>query len=478
MTSAPDDILQLDPETMRQVGYRVVDMIVEHFSTLRQVPLGRRGERAELARRLQEPIPQQGTPIGQVLEQFQRDVLSHLIHVDHPRYFAFIGSPSNFVGAMADALAAGFNVFAGTWMVGSGAAQVELVVIDWLRQLVGFPKSGGGLFVSGGSMANLIALATARHIHLGDDFQQATVYFSDQTHSAVERGLKVLGFRQERLRRLPSDENFRLPLNTLQEQIAADRRAGLKPFCVVANVGTTNTGAIDPLPELAPLCRAEGLWLHADGAYGAAAVLCEKGKQLLRGIEQLDSLAIDPHKWLYQPHECGCVLVRDFRWLKDTFRILPDYLRDKERAAEEVDFCDYGIQLSRAFRALKVWMSFKTFGLEAFRRAVERTLSLGEYAETCLRQLPHWEVVAPATLGIVAFRCAPPSLSPEAADQLNRRLVEAMIEDGFAMVSSTLLRGRVALRMCTINPRATEEDIHQTVQRLHQTSHRLLMSSA
>ncbi|MCS7066534.1 MAG: aminotransferase class V-fold PLP-dependent enzyme, partial [Fimbriimonadales bacterium] len=408
--------------------------------------------------------------------EFQQKVLPNIVHVDHPRYFAFVPAPNNYVGALADTLAAGMNIFVGTWMVGAGATQVERVVIDWLRQLLGMPETAGGLFVSGGSVANLVALTAARQHQLGDDCSRGVAYFSDQTHSCIERALRLLGFRKEQLRVLPADGQFRLPLPTLQAQIEADRTAGWQPFCIVANAGTTNTGAVDPLPELVALCRREGLWLHVDGAYGAAMILTEEGKRLLEGIGEVDSLAIDPHKGFYQPMMAGCTLVREFEHLRDAFRILPPYLQDKERGLPGIDLCDYGVELSRSFRALKLWMSLKVFGLEAFRQAMEQNLHLARYAEGLLRKRAHWQIVSPATLGIVAFRYAPPHLTDEQADALNRALVEAMLADGFALVSSTQLRGRATLRMCPLNPRATEADVEGTIQRLDRFAQRLLKS--
>jgi aromatic-L-amino-acid decarboxylase len=451
---------------MRQMGYRVIDLLVDYWQSLPDQPLGKRATRQEMEALLREPLPLHGSPFEEVIRQFQADVLPNIINVDHPRYFAFVPAPNNYIGTLADTLAAGMNIFAGTWMVGAGATQVELVVMDWIRLMLGMPETAGGLFVSGGSVANLIALAAARHHLLGEDFSRGAVYFSDQTHSCVERALRVLGFRPDQMRRIPCDYQFRLPTQTVREQIKQDRASGWQPFCIVVSAGTTNTGAVDPLPELADLCQQESLWLHADGAYGAVGVLSEKGKKLLEGIELLDSLAIDPHKWFYQPMAAGCVLVKRFEHLKEAFHILPPYLQDKERWGDSVDLCDYGIELSRGFRALKLWMSLKVHGLEAFRQAITHNIELAEHAEACLRPLPDWEIVSPATLGILAFRYAPEGFTPEQTDALNKQLVEEMIADGFAMVSSTILRGHVALRMCTLSHRATFEDVAETVQRL------------
>jgi glutamate/tyrosine decarboxylase-like PLP-dependent enzyme len=451
---------------MRALGYAVIDALVEHFEGASTSSPGRKGPRPELEAIFGEPPPEQPCDPAAALQTLRERVFSTMMHVDHPRFFAFVPSPGNFVGAMADALASGFNAFAGTWFAGSGPAEIELVTIDWLRQLCGFPDSAGGLFVSGGSVANLTALAAARQSRLGYEARDGVVYFSDQTHSSVERALHVLGFAPAQLRRLPSDAAFRLSLDTLEREVAHDRSLGRTPFCVVANAGTTNTGAVDPLKDLAAFCRREELWLHADGAYGAAAVICEQGRVALDGLGEVDSLSLDPHKWLFQPFEIGCVLLRDRGVLKNTFRIMPEYLRDVHRFEEEVNFCDYGIQLSRGFRALKLWLSLKVFGLDAFRAAVEHGIRLAEAAERRLREAPEWEILTPAQLAIVSFRYAAAGRPAEQLESVNQRLVGAMVADGFATVSSTTLHGRTALRLCTINPRTEEADVIETIARL------------
>src|SRR6266581_5662159 len=266
----PDATLELSGEEMRTLGYRVVDILVEHFEHLRDKPVTRKADRPTLEKQLREALPGQGTDTAKVLEQVEQVVFSNIMHLDHPRFFAFVPSPSNFVSVMADALASGFNVFAGTWLEASGPAEIELVTIDWLRQLCGLPGSAGGLFVSGGSVANLTALGAARHLKLRDQVANAVLYCSDQAHSSIFRALQILGFEPGQARKLQSDHDFRLPVTSLREAIRLDRDAGRLPFCVVANAGTTNTGAVDPLRELVELCRTENLWLHVDGAYGAA----------------------------------------------------------------------------------------------------------------------------------------------------------------------------------------------------------------
>jgi aromatic-L-amino-acid decarboxylase len=458
--------LRLSAEEMRVLGYKVVDLIVEHLETLAEKPVTRRSERSSLEAILREPCPEEGIDPLVVLDRLKYDVLENIMHLDHPRFFAFVPGPGNFVGAMADALASGFNVFAGTWLEASGPTEIELVTIDWLRQACGLPDTAGGLFVSGGSVANITALAVAGQVRLNHRRAGAVVYGSDQTHSSVQRGLALLGFEGSQFCLVPSDSRYRLDIEALRLAVKADRVAGRRPFCVVANAGTTNTGAVDPLPALVEFCREEGLWLHADGAYGAAGVFCDRGRTLLEGLGQVDSLAVDPHKWLFQPYEAGCVLVRNEPWLHDTFHILPEYMEDTVGREGEVNMCDRGLQLTRGFRALKLWMSFQVFGRSGFEAAVSRGFELAAVAEAAVRATPGWEVVTSAQMGVVTFRCVPEGMAPGQVDQLNRELVDAVIADGFAMVSSTVLRGQTVLRLCTINPRTTEEDLLATIGRL------------
>jgi glutamate/tyrosine decarboxylase-like PLP-dependent enzyme len=281
------------------------------------------------------------------------------------------------------------------------------------------------------------------------------VYFSDQTHAAVPRALRVLGLEDGRA--LASDAGFRLDPGELRAAIAADRAAGRRPVCVAATAGTTNTGAIDPLDALADVCAEEDLWLHVDGAYGAPAVLWPAARPLLAGLERADSLVLDPHKWLFQPYEIGCLLVREPGLLERTFTLEGAYLRDA--LSGEVDFRNRSVQLTRGARALKLWLSIRVFGLAAFREAVGRGIALAEHAEALLREHPGWEVVTGAQLAIVCFR-------RDGDDERQTRIVEAMARDGYALPSTTALGGRVVLRLCTINPRTSEEDIERTIERM------------
>ena len=350
-------------------------------------------------------------------------------------------------------------------------------MIDWLCRVTGLPDSAGGLFVSGGSVANLTGLAVARHAVLDDRTDNAVIYCSDQVHASVDKAIFLLGFGKHQLRRLPCDDAYRLDPGRLRDAIGRDRDDGRRPFCVVANAGTTNTGAVDPLGALADICRDTGMWLHVDGAYGASAALGARSDRLLAHLARADSLVLDPHKWLFQPFEIGAVLVRDKNLLAETFRVPADYMQDTETGGEEVNFCDYGIQLSRGFRALKLWMTLQCFGLDAITRAIDHGIALAELAETEIRRDPRLELTSPACLGVVTFRYRNVGLSNAGAEgDVNRMISRAILESGDAVVTSTALRGETVLRLCTINPRTTEDDIRQTVGQLAELGDQLTIS--
>lgn len=459
-----DHRLERDAARMRADGYAAVDLLVDHLATLADRPVGKIADVHELTSLFSGAPPRHGRPFAEVLEQVDRDVFANSLLCNHPRYFAFVPGPSNFYGVLADALAAGFNVFTGTWLESSGPAALELAMIDWLCRTAGLPDDAGGLFVSGGSVANLTGLAVARHVKLDDRTDNAVIYCSDQVHASVDKALFLLGFRREQLRRLTCDDHFRLDPGTLRDAVADDRQAGKRPFCVVGNAGTTNTGAIDPLNDLADLCEQEGMWFHIDGAYGASAVLGKLGHDMLAGLGRADSLVLDPHKWLFQPFEIGAVLVRDKSHLSETFHVSADYMQDTEADGLETNFCDYGIQLSRGFRALKLWMSLECFGLDAMTQAIDHGIELADVAEAEIASDPRLELTSPACLGIITFRYRGNlAIDGETCDSINRQISRDVMTSGDAVVTSTVLRGRTVLRLCTINPRTTHDDIRNTI---------------
>jgi aromatic-L-amino-acid decarboxylase len=467
LSDAPNRSLDLDPDLAKRLGHDLIDAIVEYRARLSDVPALHRAGRPALEPSLGGPLPTAGRDPAAVIRQVLDDVLPFMGRADHPRYFAFVPGPSNIVGALADVICSGFNVFAGTWLEGSGPAMIEATTIKWLAQLAGMPSSAGGIFVSGGSIANLTGLHAAREARVpSSDRRRATVYFSDQTHSSIDRALRMLGFDVDQLHCVPSNSKFELDVAALTAAIAADRAAGRVPFCVISNAGTTNTGAVDPLERVADVCDAEGLWHHVDGALGAGAIFSARGRRLLAGLGRADSFSVDPHKWIFQPYACGCVVVRDQTLLHEAFSNVPEYLKDARTASGEINYWELGPELTRPFRALKLWMSLQVFGADAFGAAVDRGFELAEFAEREVRRLPGWQVCSPASMGVVTFRFQAQGMDVSAADELNRRIAVTLTEDGFAAVLTTKLAGRIVVRMCTLNPRTTDADIRETVARL------------
>ena len=456
--------LAMDIEAMRRAGYATVDALVARLADPEADPVLRRAEAVEMRSRLGGPPPEQPGEYSAVLARVLADVLPYAARTDHPGYLAFIPSFTTWPAALAELTAAAANPYCGAWMEAAGAAQVELEVIDWFRSWLGLPAGTAGVLVSGGSAANLTALLVAREA-AGGPSAESVVYVSDQAHSSLARTARAMGLRPQQVRVLPTDDRWRLSPGTVAAAVRADRSAGRVPFALCASGGSTNTGAVDPLADLADVCTAEGLWLHVDAAYGGFAALTAKGRAALAGIDRADSVTLDPHKWLYQPMECGCVLIRDGARLERTFAIHPDYLdSDAAQGAGEVNFADRGLQLSRGFRALKVWVTVQTFGLAAFRAAIQRNLELAEYAETLIRSHAGLTLMAPATLGIVCFRREWPGCDEAETERRGTALAADLERGGTALVSTTRLASRHAIRLCILNPTSSEEHVRRVIE--------------
>ena len=457
----------LSKEEMTAYGYKIVDLIVDHWATLEEKQPVSTATREEMDSIFLQEAPAKGSAPEDVLNFVMEHVIPNSHVTSHPKFYSFVPGPSNFISTMADSLATGFNIFSGGWVVSPAAAELEIVTMNWLLKMYNFPvKEGGGIFTSGGSMANLTALVTARRIKCGDDFSKAVIYLSDQAHSSNIKAIRVLGFKKEQIRVIPTDFEFKIGINKLKNAIAKDKLKGLQPFCFIASAGTTNTGTVDPLHHIADICEDENMWFHIDGAYGGAAILAKKGARALRGIDRADSLTVDPHKWFFQPYEIGCLLVKDASWLSNTFSEKPEYLRDIEGNESEINFYDYGVQLTRRLRALKFYMSIKTYGLDTFRDAITYNIDLTENVEAHLRKSRAWEVVSPATLAVINFRYNPIGIMLEERkiDALNQYISEQVMLSKEAVLVTTVLNKQVVLRMCLINPKTRMDDILRTLE--------------
>jgi glutamate/tyrosine decarboxylase-like PLP-dependent enzyme len=463
------DEFDLTPEDVRRLGYLSADAVAAHRAELTRRPVfGKVGDQAAL---FDEPVPEDGQPLETILEFVRQHVLPRPMGNSHPRFFGFINATADPVGTAADYLASAMNP--NCWGGDHAAVHIENRVVRWLAELLGLPASAEGILASGGSMANFIALATARRAMTPGNVREdgvaaeadrrPIVYASDQVHHCVDKAVDLLGIGTRQLRKIPVDERFRIRVDVLTDAIAADRRAGLLPAIVVGNAGTVNTGAIDPLEELADLCAREGLWFHVDGAYGALAAISPKLRPLFAGLDRAHSLAADPHKWLYVPYEAGAVLVREAGRLADAFRKFPEYLASDPESPfpGPAWFAERGPELSRGFKALKVWMGLKRHGRKGYAAAIERDVALARFVWEEVRRRPDFEPLAESVLSIANFRFRPPEAALEGAqlDRLNRRIVNRLVGEGNFFLAPTILRGRASLRVSITNFRTTEDDL-------------------
>ena len=457
-------MIDLSPETFRELGYRAVDLIAEQLATLPDAPV-RQPVPDDLRERLMhsplntEPIDPNG-----LIDQVAEMILSYPMGNANPRFFAWVNSPPAPMGVLAEMLAAAHNA-----SVAGGdhaATYVEHGVLNWIKAMFGFPDDSGAILASGGSVANLIGLSAMRYVKsqgnvrtegLYGEPAPMVIYTSTQGHSCIQKAVELLGFGSQYLRKIPLDRDFRMDMNALKATIAADRAAGLNPVCIAASAGTVNTGAIDPLDEIADLCAAEGLWFHVDGAYGGFGILAPEVTALYKGIERADSLAVDPHKWLYMPVECGCAIVRDQQAMRDTFSLVPPYLRDD---AALPWFSEFSIQQSRGFRALKLWMTLQQVGENGYRELISRDIQLARVLQERIRARGDFQLVAAGPLSVTCFRYIPPD-EMWAADvaALNRALLDIVQREGRVFLTSTDLNGVFALRACIVNFRTTEADL-------------------
>ena len=460
----PAGPLAMDPESMRRLGYRVVDLLVERARRMEESPVLRTGTPAEMESLLDEPTPEAAQSEDRVLDDLFTKVLPFIGRFDHPRFFAYIPGAGTWPAALADLVASAANIDAGEWREASGPSQVELTVLRWFTEWIGYPSGAAGVLVSGGSAANMQALAVAREALVGPMDDRVVVYVGDVAHSSVARGARALGFRPDQVRIVQTDHGFRLRADTVASAMDADIRQGRSPLAVVAAGGATSTGIVDPFSELSTLCRERNVWLHVDAAYGGFAVLTERGRHQLDGMALADSITLDPHKWLSMPFEVGCLMVREGELLRSAFEIVPEYLKETQLVAPDVNFANRGLQLTRGARALKVWLSLKYFGADAFRRAIDRSLDLAALAQERIERSQSLELITPVSLGVLTFRRRFPWANDEdEIERCNAELVRLLAESGVGLLSSTRLRGTYVIRLCVMNHTSGPDDVRQVL---------------
>jgi aromatic-L-amino-acid/L-tryptophan decarboxylase len=471
---APIDIT---PDDFRALGHTLVDTIADWMGSMPEGPVtsGETPRDIRAALGAGNPLPERGADPRQLLDETARFLFDHSLFIGHPRFWGFITSSPAPIGALADLLAASVNPNVGGWILSPAATEIEVQTVRWIAELLNYPADCGGLLVSGGNMANFVGFLAARHAKTpwdvrtngaaSPDGRRLRVYTSAETHTWVQKAADLFGLGTEAVRWIPTDDRLRMDITALRRQIDADKAAGDIPFLVVGTGGSVSTGAIDPLPEIAAICREHDLWFHVDGAYGGFAAALPDAPPDLKALSLADSVAIDPHKWLYAPLEAGCVLVRDSRILHETFTFHPPYYHLEEYEDEPaVNFHEWGPQNSRGFRALKVWLALRQVGREGYIRLLSDDIALTRRMFEFISQEPELQPFT-CDLSIATYRYVPPGLTPGTPDteeylnKLNSALVERIQRSGEAFVSNAVIGGKFLLRACIVNFRTSLEDV-------------------
>ncbi len=491
--------LDISPEELRELSSRVNELVLKYFSEVSDWPVFPETFAGDTLGQVGATLQAEAEPVERLINDCQT-ILRNSRHNGHPRFFGYVASPATPVGAFADLIASALNSNVTSWRSGPAATEIERTVVRWLGSLIGYDDDARGLLTSGGSMANMTALLIAQRVKTGrvaarkglwGSEAPMTVYASEQVHMSIPKAADILGFGREQVRLISCDNQFRMNVTLLRERVAADLQSGLKPFCVVASAGTTNTGAVDPLSAIADVAKEFALWFHVDGAYGAPAALDETKRRLFVGLERADSISLDPHKWLYAPLDCGCLLFRDEAQARVAFGDEDaDYIKVLEQDADEsFAFWNYGPELSRRFRALKIWLTLRYYGVRRIAAAISEDNALAEYLAQLVEDAEDFELLSQPQLSICCFRYLPPGLRlqpeegstyikfEEELNQLNEKVMHAVQRGGRAYLSSATIHGKFALRACITNFRTTRADLEQTLQIIREAAEAMKLGS-
>lgn len=461
--------LEPSPEEMRAMLAEATERIVAHIETLPDQPASYASDgRAEATAHV-EALPATGSDFTSLMDRLFDESIPPSFNTAGPGYLAYIPGGGLFPSAIADLVANAINRYVGVWVAAPALVQLELNVVRWFCSIVGYGEGSGGILTSGGSLANLTAIVTARRVRLPEAFWNGVLYTSDQTHHSVRKSAVLAGFPEGNVRQIPVNDRQEIRTDGLRRAIAEDRAAGRTPFMIVASAGTTNTGAVDPLDEIADIARDEDLWLHVDGAYGAFFALTERGREALTGLDRANSITLDPHKGLFLPYGTGCLLVREEETLRRAHATFADYMPAMQHDADFVDFCDLSPELSRDFRGLRVWLPIKLFGIDAFAAALDEKLDLARWAAEELRRLPGVAIVSEPRLSLVSFRLTAESASGVEQDEINREWLRRINERQNVYLTGTMVDGRFALRICVLSFRTHADRMEQCMTDLRET---------
>jgi aromatic-L-amino-acid/L-tryptophan decarboxylase len=459
----PEPVRDLDwgAAQARELTGEMLDLWAELLERMPELPVTPVAAAADVSSEMALPIPEQPLPPAEIARLLRPMVFDHSALCGHPGFLAYISGSGTVPGAAADLLAAGLNPNVGGWSLSAGATELELHLMRWIAGKFGLPEGAGGLMTSGGAASNFTALKAARDAHApgnvradGVSGMRLVLYASEEAHATIAEAADMMGLGERAVRPIPTDDELRMRVAALEAAVADDLAAGMRPFCIVATAGTTATGAIDPIPAIADVCERHGLWLHVDAAYGGAAALAPELRSLLAGIERADTISFDPHKWLYTPQSSACLLARDPGRLRAAFSIDAAYVReDAQLSGRGINIGELGPQWSRAFLALKVWMSLAAHGTDAYGRRIAHDVELARYLDKRVREHPDLEPMCPVTLSIACFRYAPAGIDDEVLDVLNERLMIEIRRDGRTCPSNAVLHGRYSLRACFVNHR-------------------------
>jgi len=476
--------LDIDEDELQELSAQATNLVFEYMTTISERPVRAENHAGKTLATIETELSSEGRPIAQLLASC-RTIMDLSRHNGHPRFFGYVASPSTPVGSYADLIASALNANITCWRSGPAGTEIERMVVRWLGALINYDRDAKGLLTSGGSMANMIALLIAHRrksgvntsrVGLWNSGPPMTIYASEEVHLSIAKAADILGFGRDQVRVITCDERQRMRVDMLRQKIEADRREGLRPFCVVGSAGTVNTGVVDPLNEIADVAAEFDLWFHVDGAYGAPGSLDQGKKHLFAGLERADSVSLDPHKWLYVPVDAGCLLFRDDAAARAAFSTEDaDYIKTHGYTDEEAfAFWDYGVELSRRFRALKVWMTLQYYGSRRIAEAISEDISLAEYLGEVVSNADDFELLAPVELSICCFRYIPRERPSEIdLDKLNERIMERVQKGGIAYVSNATVNGHFALRACITNFRTTRNDIDETVAAIREAAKNL-----